>query len=157
MASLLKIQTSMVGTESKLTQLILVTTATTGSGVLFQAGVLFSTENAKIRPIWPILAVFSRNIRTFWCNFKVLHNAVVDLYWKYIWGMEVSHIKFGGSGVTILPPMHFYPSPVEQLNTCTHIPGRFCCWRTISIWLQSSRHCVQAQSREFSLDAIIKP
>ena len=47
MALLLKIQTSMVGTESELAQLILVTLQPAPAVVyFFQVGVLFNTENA---------------------------------------------------------------------------------------------------------------
>ena len=47
MASLHKIQTSMVGTESELAQLILVTLQPAPAVVyFFQVGVLFNTENA---------------------------------------------------------------------------------------------------------------
>ena len=41
-------------------ELISVPTATTGGGVLFQAGVLVSIENVKFWPFWPILAILSQ-------------------------------------------------------------------------------------------------
>ena len=57
MALLLKIPTSMVGTESELAQLILVTLQPAPAVVyFFQVGVLFNTENATF---------FFANIRTF--------------------------------------------------------------------------------------------
>ena len=58
-------------------QLILVTTATTGSSVLFQAGILFSIENAKYWPILAHLGYFVANLRTFRCTLTGLNNAVV--------------------------------------------------------------------------------
>ena len=52
----------------KLAYLILVTTTTTGGGVLFQAGVLFSSENAKGTAF---TRVYSKTINTklhFFCD-----------------------------------------------------------------------------------------
>ena len=48
--------------------LILVTTATTGGGVLFQAGAPFSIKNAKF---WPVLAIFGYFV-------KFTHFLIVD-------------------------------------------------------------------------------
>ena len=50
---------------------ILNTTVTIGDGVLFfQAGVLFSTENAKL---WPVLAnYYTYTIAIFWANLRFL-------------------------------------------------------------------------------------
>ena len=65
MASLLKIQTSMVGTESELAQLILVTLQPAPAVVyFFQVGVLFNIKNAKFLAcfgqIWQTLSrIFS--------------------------------------------------------------------------------------------------
>ena len=55
-------------------ELILVTNATTGGSVLFQEGVLFSTENAKF---WPILAILPQLYAVFGILIKGLNNAVV--------------------------------------------------------------------------------
>ena len=48
----------------------------------FRAGTLFCTENAKC---WPMLANFDyfvSNVRTFWCTFAELNNAVVPQNWQ---------------------------------------------------------------------------
>ena len=56
-------------------ELILVANATTGGSVLFQEGVLFSTENAKF---WPILAILPRLYAVFGVLITGLNNAVVQ-------------------------------------------------------------------------------
>ena len=55
--------------DNLMTKLILDSTASTGSGVLFQAGVLFSIENVKLWPFRPDLTYFVANIRPFWGTF----------------------------------------------------------------------------------------
>ena len=57
-----------------LPQLIFVTT---GGGILFQAGVLFSKENAKFWPILASLGNFVANLRTVWRDFTGPKRAVV--------------------------------------------------------------------------------
>ena len=56
--------------------LILVTTATTGGGVLFSSGWPFSHRERKI------LANFVANFRTFLCTFTGLESAVVSQNWQ---------------------------------------------------------------------------
>ena len=57
---------------------ILVTTTTTGGSVLlFHADVLFSIQNAKCLHILAHFDYFRANSRTFWCTFTGLNNAVV--------------------------------------------------------------------------------
>ena len=48
---------------------VLVTTATTGGGVFFQAGALVCKENVKFWPILADIGDFVANLRTFWCPF----------------------------------------------------------------------------------------
>ena len=55
--------------DSKYTELILVTTATTGGGVLFLSWGTFSIENAKYWLILINLGYFVANLSTLWCIF----------------------------------------------------------------------------------------
>ena len=48
--------------------MILVATVATGGGVLFQTGVLFSTETRNFAIFWPILAILSQ----IYAQFSVL-------------------------------------------------------------------------------------
>ena len=57
---------------------IFVTTGPNGGSVLFQERALFCTENAGFWPILANLGYFVANLRTLWCTFKGLHNAVAS-------------------------------------------------------------------------------
>ena len=52
---------------------MLVTIATTGGGMLFQAGVLYSSKKAKFWPIW----VFCRKFTRFLVYITGLNNTMV--------------------------------------------------------------------------------
>ena len=60
--------------QNRRSQLILIRTVTIGGGVLFQTGLLFSIQNAKMLPI---LTRFVANLPTFWRTFYFLQASIV--------------------------------------------------------------------------------
>ena len=62
------------------TELIIVTTATT-DGVLFQAGARFAQRKQNFG-LFGHFGFFVANLRTFWCAFTRLNNAVVSQNWQ---------------------------------------------------------------------------
>ena len=59
---------------------------------LFQVSALFCTDKLKV---WPFLTNFVENLRTFWCTFTGLNDAVVPQNWQ-ISGMSSAVFCLGG-------------------------------------------------------------
>ena len=102
----------------------------------FRASVFYCTENAKFWPILANLGDVVASLRTFWCTFTGLNNAVVSQNWQ-ISGMVshyVTHITMVQSlvllerGCTLLAELgsvldlflYFVPLHSDLL-CCTHI------------------------------------